>query len=347
MDFRPRAGQPCPRAAPSFALMGRAAAACRACALVALVLRGYALEINKYLMISAPRLGKVVYSKVGGDKTTHPLIEGGVLRSPQGLAVDHKQKWLFVADPDARKIFFFKLLFNNGVVMVNGEPGTAAQNVESRWVAIDGVGNMFFTDERNNLIQRVSAEKLRKGDPTPTVLYNGIDVASVSAPGGIAADNFRLFWTNKAVGQQVGSVARGYEYPPETNLASSVRPITKNVAKSYGVCLVMDNVYYTDADSTVYAVKKDGGAITTVTDKMLQPRGCAWDGDGTVFIADKAGDAVYSFAGNMHNLRPTRLTKAVDFEDSFGVAVISGARRHAVQLAMLIAALSVARRGCA
>jgi len=303
-----------------------------------------ALENNKYLLISAPRLSKVVYTKVGGDKTTHPLIESG-LKSPQGLAVDHKTNWLFVADPDSRKILYFKLLFNNGIVMVQDEQqGVAAQNVEARWVAVDGVGSIFFTDERNNLIQRVSADKLRKGDPTPTIIYNGLDVSSVSAPGGIAVDNFRVFWTNKAVGTQVGSVARGFENPPDTNVAASVRAVAKNVMKSYGICLVMDNVYYTDADATVYAVKKEGGAIATVTDKMLQPRGCAWDGDGTVYIADKAGNAVYSFAGNMHNLRPVRMTKAVDFEDAFGVAVANGARRVATAaVAALLAVLAAAQ----
>lgn len=311
--------------------------------LLALLHSASGLEMNKYLFISAPRLSKVVYMRIGDNKTMYSLIDSG-LKSPQGLAVDQKNSKLFVADPDSRKIFSYKLSFQNGVVMA-AEPSIAAQNVESRWVAVDGVGSIFFTDERNNLILRVSGEKILRGDPTPKILYSGIDISQVSAPGGIAVDNFHMFWTNKAVGTQVGSVVRGFENPPETNVAASVRAIAKNAMKVYGACLSQNNVFYTNAQQSVYGVKKTGGAIATVTDKMLQPRGCVWDGDGTIFVADKAGNAVYSFPGNMHNLAPSQLTKVVSFEDAFGVAVISGSPGAPLRAAaaLLGLALSVAQ----
>jgi hypothetical protein len=161
----------------------------------------------------------------------------------------------------------------------------------------------------------------------------------VSAPGGIATDNFHVFWTNKAVGTLVGSVVKGFETPPETNVAASVKAIAKNAVKVYGVCLSMNNVFYTDSEAYVYAVKKTGGAIAEVSSKMIQPRGCAWDGDGTVYIADKGGNAVYSFPGNMHTLTPMKLTKAVDFEDAFGLAVISASVQ--ARLAMTLAFLGL------
>jgi len=271
--------------------------------------------------------------KIGSREGTKPLIDSG-LKSPQGIAIDQKRQKLYVTDPDSRKIFSYSLVFNNGVLLTDGKQTVAAQNVEARWVAVDGVGSLFFTDERDNLIQKVSADKILRGDPTPTVLYSGISVSQVSAPGGIAVDNFHAFWTNKAVGTLVGSVVKGFETPPETNVAASVKAIAKNAVKVYGVCLSMNNVFYTDSETYVYAVKKTGGAIAEVTSKLLQPRGCTWDGDGTVYIADKAGNAVYSFPGNMHTLTPMKLTKTVDFEDAFGVAVISSSLRARLTLSL-------------
>lgn len=285
-------------------------------------------EAHKYLIVSAPRLSHVVYFKIGADKTPKPLIDSG-LKSPQGIAVDQKKAKLYVTDPDSRKIFSYNLLFNNGVLLTDGKQGIAATNVEARWVAVDGVGTIFFTDERDNLIQKVGAAKLLRGDPTPTVLYSGISVAQVSAPGGIATDNFHVFWSNKAVGTMVGSVVKGFEKPPETNVAASVKPLAKNAAKVYGVCLSMNNVFYTNEENAIYAVKKTGGAIATVSDKLLQPRGCTWDRDGTVYVADKAGNAVYSFPGNMHTLVPMRVSKSVELEDAFGLAMIAGCSRFA------------------
>merc|ERR1719487_1973390 len=206
--------------------------------------------------------------KMPGDTATRPLIDSG-LKSPQGLAVDQVRNKLYVADLDSRKIFMYTLEFSNGVLFTDGKQSVAAQNVEARWVAVDSVGNIFFTDERQNLIQKVGGEMIEKGNPTPVTLYSGQSVAEVSAPGGIAVDNFHMFWSNKAVGTQVGSVVRGFENPPETNVAASVKAIAKNADKVYGVCLSQNNVFYTNMAQSIYGVKKTGGAIATVTDKML------------------------------------------------------------------------------
>merc|ERR1719387_233182 len=298
-------------------------------------------EVNKYLMISAPRLSKVVYMKVGGEGVTHTLIDSG-LRSPQGLAVDRMHNKLFVADPDARKIYSYNLLYNNGVLLTDGGQSIAAQNVEARWVGVDGSGAIFFSDERNNLIQKVSGERILRGDPTPVTLYSGAEVSEVSAPGGIAVDNFHVFWSNKVLGTQVGSVVKGFENAPTTNVGASVSAVASNAQKVYGVCKVNDNLYFTNQDQYVYGVKTTGGAIATITDHLVQPRGCAWDGDGTVYVADKGGNSVYEFAGNMATLSPARLTKIVDFEDAFGVAVAStSVRRVAFTLSTFVIAAAL------
>jgi hypothetical protein len=294
----------------------------------------------KFLIISAPRLSKVVWMKLGGEGSpkAQPLIEEG-LRTPQGLAVDQKRKMLYVSDPDSKKIFAYFCKNKEGKLVTDGKQKVAAQNVESRWVAVDGAGNLFYSVERENLIQKVPADRLLRGDSTPKTLYTGISVSQVSAPGGVAVDNFNIFWSNKAVGTVVGSVVKGMETPPDTNVAGSVRPIAKNAVKVYGVCLVNDNVFYTDHQFNIYGVKKIGGDITTISNKLIKPRGITWDGDGTVFVADKGGNAVYSFPGNMEAITPQPLVKVVDFEDAFGVTVMSGANHCLASLSVLLGAL--------
>lgn len=296
-------------------------------------------EPTRFLIVSQPRFAKILYVALPGGEP-RPLIDSG-LKSPQGLAIDERNQKLYVADPDSRKIFSYQLQFTNGVLMTDEKQMVAAQNIEARWVAVDGVGNIFFSDETANVIQKVSATNLLRGVPTPDVVYDGKTTSNVMEPGGVAVDNFRVFWTNKAMGPQAGSVVQGKEDPADNAEAADVHPISRNAQKVYGVCLSQNNVYYTDSQKFLYGVKKNGGAIATVSDKLLGPRGCAWDGDGTVFVADKSGNAVYSFPGNMHTLAPAQLTKAVDVEDAYGLAVIQSASSFLVSLAAFLGLLTL------
>jgi len=301
-------------------------------------------EPGKYLIISAPTLSKVVYTRLPDDVTAgpvgdpKPLIDEG-LKMPQGLAVDHKRNTLYVADPDLRKVLCYKLTFSGGNMMVSGEPAVAAQDKEVRWVAVDGTGNVFITDEASGQVLRVPAEKLLRGDPTPLVLYDSATNSRVSAPGGIAVDNFHVYWTNKAAGTEetVGTVIRGFEKPTGANAATEVVQLARNVPKAYAVCLSENNVFYTNAEKVVFGVKKTGSAIATVSDVFQEPRGCVWDGDGTVYIADKDANAIYALAGDTPSLHPTALAKALDVTDPYGLATLSGAWRESV-LAFALAA---------
>jgi len=306
-------------------------------------------EVHKYLIISAPTKSKVVYTKLPDDvslekpKDPKNLIDKG-LSMPQGLAVDHKRNTLFVADPDQRKVFQYTLTFSGGNVMVSGDPKVVCEDKEVRWVAVDGMGNVFITDEGNGQILKVPADKLLRGEPKPVVLYDTATNSHVSAPGGIAVDNFHVYWTNKASGteENVGSLVRGFEKPTGTNSASQAVQIARNVPKAYGVCLSENNVFYTNAEKAVFGVKKTGSSIATITDVFEQPRGCVWDGDGTVYVADKKTGSVSSFAGNMRNLAPASVNLLLKFDDAFGLAIVSSAKGIlAVPLALILGLLTV------
>jgi len=310
----------------------------------------WADEPARYLFMSSSRLAKVVYvhlpsrSPVTGPGApahkTQTLIETG-LKAPMGLASDQQRNTLFVADPEVKKVLSYKILFSGGKAVVDGEAAVAVNDIEARWVACDGLGNLFVSDEARNYIMKIPADGQFRKDSTASVVYSGNVLTQVSAPGGVAVDNFHIFWSNKAVGTTAGSVVKGFESPPNANTAESVLVLANNADKVYGVCLAKDNVFYTNHDKYIYGVKKGGGAELTISDKFQEPRGCTWDGDGTVFVADRAANLVAAFAGNMQKLAPARIGKVVDLEGAFGVAVLSSAFGLPLQAKTLMGILLV------
>jgi len=294
----------------------------------------------KYLFISAPRMARVMYLQLPGPSKPKALIDSG-LRSPQGLAVDRNRKILYVADPSEQKVLAYDLIIEDGEVSVDaGNRRVMAENVEPRWVTVDGAGNIFFTDERDNAVMMVTQASVKQGKPNFLALYSATNIPQVSGPGGILADNFHLYWTNKAVGSSVGSVVQALETPPDVNNgASVVHSLTHNANKVYGVCMAQNNIFYTNAQKIIYGVKKNGGEPEQVSDKLTEPRGCVWDGDGTVYVADKGDNSIYSFAGNMKTIRQAPLTKVADFEDAFGLALMNGVSGLSAPLLLLFGLL--------
>lgn len=183
-----------------------------------------------------------------------------------------------------------------------------------------------MTDEAQNMVLKLPVERAVRGDTKPEVVYDGMSFAQVSAPGGTARDAFHTYWTNKALGSQVGSVVKGGGMDDATKLRTNLMALSKNTDKSYGVCLAMHNIFYTQPESTIYGVKKTGGEPHAISDRLQNPRGCAWDGEGTVYVADRGFGAIFSFAGNMPQLAAVQLTKAVDFDDAFGIAILAQKR---------------------
>jgi len=308
----------------------------------------WADEPGRYLFASSSRNAKVIYvhlpsrSPVTGpgapEHKAHTLIDSG-LKAPMGLASDQQRGRLFVADPELKKVLAFNILFSGGKAVVDGEAGVAATDVEARWVACDGVGNLFVSDEARNYIMKIPAQSAFRKNLDPVVVYSGNALTQVSAPGGVAVDNFHIFWSNKAVGTTAGSVVKGFETPPAANTAETVLVLAKNADKVYGVCLAKDNVFYTNHEKYIYGVKKGGGEEVTISDKFQEPRGCTWDGDGTIFIADRSANVVSAFAGNMQKLTPARVGKVIDLEGAFGVAVLSSAFGSLYQAKALLGVL--------
>jgi len=178
-------------------------------------------EAPKYLFVSSPITRRILYAKLpkagcvtDGNVTLLDLPGLNATKDhyvPQGLAVDQYRKKLYVGDPDLGRLVAYDLSAgsDDGTLKV-GEQQTVASGVDARWVTVDGLGNVYFSDEAKNRIMKVSAEAIDSGKAsTAEVLYEGKDTAFVSAPGGIVADNFFVYWVNKLGGAQAGSLIRG------------------------------------------------------------------------------------------------------------------------------------------
>jgi sugar lactone lactonase YvrE len=340
----------------------------RWCALIALALG----QDRKYVIVSSPTQASVMYwqpTDIGDNieensalysspyldprRDPQPLISEG-LESPVGLAMDQARHGLYVADPQALKIYRYIVTATSTGLMV-GEAVQVVSNFQARWVAVDSHGNLFFSDEQNNAIYKVDKSQLvnpatnfLEGETVahyiddevaePVKLYDASKTPEVSAPGGVAVDNYRVFWTNKVLGTQHGSVVQGFEEPPP-GAPTLAEKVADNTLKVYGVCLSHSNIYFTDDKTFMYGMKKVGGAIATISEKMKGPRGCAFDGDGTVYFADETGNAVMSLPGNIHNLAPMKLHKAFTLNGPFGLAVFNVVSSHAAVAALLATSL--------
>jgi len=278
------------------------------------------------LVISSPVNGSVGYVRIPphggftGKEKVRPLITEGLL-NPQGIAIDQKRQQLFVADPDLRQVFLYQLACHGHTLEVTSATPQVVVDAEVRWIALDGLGSVYMTSEADSRLLRLHYQQLLIGDTNPEELY-GIDIGhAISAPGGIATDNFNLFWSNKADGQQKGVVWRAPVYAGAGTLETQ---LARNIPKSYGICVANDHVYYAAEANSVYAIKRDGGLPVLVGSTFSSPRGCVWDGDGTVYVADRTENAVFSFAGPEIHPEPGQpIKRAVHVEGAFGLAVLS------------------------
>jgi hypothetical protein len=92
------------------------------------------------------------------------------------------------------------------------------------------------------------------------IVYSGDSIESVNLPHGIAADGYRLFWSNGKDGTKGGSVVSGLEEPKG---GMAVNKIATNLGAAFGLCLTPQRVFYTDAEANVFSARVHGGPVTS------------------------------------------------------------------------------------
>ncbi|CAE7331459.1 unnamed protein product [Symbiodinium necroappetens] len=174
---------------------------------------------------------------------------------------------------------------------------------------------------------QVSAASIDEGKTAPEVIYDGNTVSHLKAPGGVAMDNYFVYWLNKAGAPKAGTLIRGLQYATaETiqNASAGVKLLAGNAPKCYGVCLAGGNIFYTDEASRLYGINRASTSrhvVRTISSSLQAPRGCVSDGAGTVYVADKSQNAVFRFPSNMDDLMPRAMVKAADLQGAFGLAI--------------------------
>jgi len=173
-------------------------------------------------------------------------------------------------------------------------------------------------------------------------VYESASNLYVTTPGGVASDGIRLWWANQVAGTTSGSISQGSVHPkvPVTageSASVSAFPataLTKEVPTAFGVARTSNLIVFTSNGTStftsgslsttggvVYGVPQNGGPAFAFATGLGSPRGLVWDGDNTVFVADEALNAVWSFpAGRLVDNAP--LAKAVDFQGAYGVAIL-------------------------
>jgi len=279
-------------------------------------------EFDKYLIVSSSVTHQIAYSPISqqvmpGKVQLRTLISSG-LTYPQGMAVDPWRKHLYVADPTLGKLVYYVLDPYNEETLYVGPQQLAAAGVEVRWVSVDSLGNVYFTVESTQQVMRITAGNLDKGITVPEVVFEGAKNGMVSAPGGIAIDNYFAYWTNKLNPEKAGTIVRGFH-----GVESATTDLANTNVKSYGVCMAVDNVFFTAENSDLYGISRLGGnKPVTVSSAYGEPRGCAWDGQNNVYVADKKQNAVFAFPANMPSLRENLPRQLIAYmEGAYGVAV--------------------------
>lgn len=323
-------------------------------------------KADSYLIISSPATAKIFYARLLTAKelaknqalTVKELTTAGQIQDPRGVAVDTARAALYVASPSGTSIYGCRMAIKDDGsrdLVISEAPKKVVNNVNAKWIAIDGTGTLFFSDSEANEIKSVPSVNLTQALQTGNAVEGAAirkiysvagppAITMMKSPQGVAVDNFKLMWANGENGQESGTVTAGEEVPPESGTGAEVSKLAWNEDAAWGVCLSGKFLHYT-AGTKIYGMRHKGGEVTVVNKDLSEPRGCSWDGDGTMYVADKSGPAksgtagaVYSFPANPPGLRSMLLEKAIEVPDAYDVAVFSAAVRARFWAAALAAA---------
>lgn len=310
-------------------------------------------SLPQFIIISSLEESKVYYEVLPSfesltlepnNKLSTPNVLISDLKAPSGL-VYYRNSALLVSDIEAQKIYMYDLIIDrehnlldvvNRLELVIDIPGGV------RWMACDNIGNVFYTVESESEIFQISVAQVTEARLTnhpamsPTVLYQGGANPKISQPSGIVADDFFLYWGNKENGGIFGSVVSSYSRPfNHTTTTDTIerdktfpKALATNENKVHGLCSVDHELYYT-SPTALYAIDKKGEGKPAVVTKgeMTAPRGCAYDGDGTIYVADKGTNAIYTFpahkSGTLRKVK--KLKKTIELPTPMQIVLIDGA----------------------
>lgn len=286
------------------------------CALIALV-----AGQDQFLVMTLPTLRQVAYIKLP-DPTLRVLVLSGLI-APKSLAIDTAMYRLYVTDSAQLKVFWYQLSIIGDKLIQNGQQHIALEGVETNNIAVDGVGNMYFTGKQMVLppqspvpgVWRNPAINLHTGvTKVPSVVYTGANTgapAKYAAASGVATDNLYVYWANAQSGQTSGTIVKA----PAGGGTPVALSMEEDNARAIAITPV--SLFYT-TNAGIHGVSKSKidsscseNSCVLVSSEAKDPQGIVWDGDGTVYVADAAAGKIYSFpAGSLEEHKLTEVCSA-------------------------------------
>jgi len=162
---------------------------------------GLAMDDNDRLFVSDPGLRHVlVFDK---DHKAEDVITDGMV-GPGGLAIDTKNRLLYVADIELDQILVYdadtlKLLRKIGTTGHNHELTSPGDFSKPAGVAVDAEGNLYVADTMNNRIEIFDAD----GQFVSAFGKNGDGPGYFARPKGVAIDSDGHIWVADGVQDRV------------------------------------------------------------------------------------------------------------------------------------------------
>lgn len=248
-----------------------------------------AAELDRFLILSSPKQGLVQYMKLP-DGPLVPLLNAGVT-TPEGMAVDNNV--LYIADLGRGVIHAVDLEVHDGHLIAL-RPRAEVSSVAANWLAKGDA--LLFTDQAGNAVYKVEKKK-------PVLVYDGTAIDAMSNPGALVAEpgSGLVFFGNTQAGTTAGALVAA-----ETS-SSLMTKIVSDVESITGICASQNNLFYTSG-TNLYGVKRSGTLHTQIA-AMLEPRGCAYDQDGTIYVMDRGAGKLYTLPANMDQLAALDVTE--------------------------------------
>lgn len=275
-----------------------------------------------------------VYAQSSGNDEYSLVTDGNRLTIMQGfpvewVSVDESGDVLY-SDPTGNTIN--KITVAVMTALLRGEMAAAdlkvvsekqqeAQDVEAKSMATATAGKPTTTE----------APPL---SPSILSLYEGSVNPQVSQPAGLIADGVTLYWANGASGTTAGSIVQGEVDPtlppnlPEGSALPSypATALSSNVDTSFGVAKSNTVIFFTSEDDVgngnVWGRHVSSGLTYKFGSGLSKPRGLAWDGDGTIYVADQDTNSIWSFScGRL--IENVDLTLAAQVDGAYGLAMLA------------------------
>jgi len=316
------------------------------------------LTPKQYLLTSSKSEGKIAWCELKNFRWTlgqsFTLIDAGLVE-PAGIAFDPLLGNLYVADPGASSVYGYRLALVKRKLTTVGTRFTILTNRSVDWISIDpGDNSIVFSDRNSSTINKISAATVNElaygeiiAENLPVVhiddvplaetqsvkprileVYNTNSSQHLMSPSAVLSDGMHLFWLNSAPSNQSGLLVQALGIPKKNTSVAQTAPV---VSSSGFVpdALALSRTYMfwsgenpSEGTNSIFATRKAGGHyVYEMHVKIGRPRGLAWDGDNTLFVADEAGGNIYSMPVGRVQLDPP-VTKAMTLPGAFGVAVV-------------------------